>query len=153
MKKIQSILALFLMPAAFSLLQAQSVARTATVAFGRHGGDCASGRGACAFSAQSTVAGPGTEKSSQKISETSVVLKISRNVMTREDEIKIAGKRFSEFAANETPIFQQQEQLVLDSATLQNLGINSSNNKIAVGTYPMVIYADRIEVTFTLSSN
>ena len=152
MKKIQSILALFLMPAAFSLLQAQSVARTATAAFGRHGGDCASGRGACAFNVQSTAAGSGTVKSSQKITETSVVLKISRSVLAREDEIKIAGKRFSDFTANETPTFQQQEQLILDSATLQNLGISANNNKIVVGTYPMVIYADRVEITFTLTN-
>lgn len=153
MNKIHSMLTILLLTALFNTLQAQTTSRTATVSFGRYGEECTSGRGACAFNVQNNAANASSTKSSQKIDENSLLLKISRNVLSREDEVKIAGKRFSEFAANETPTFLQQDQLILDNTTLQNLGISTTHSTIAIGTYPMTIYNDRIEVKFTLSAN
>jgi hypothetical protein len=134
------------------LLHAQAENKTTTqTTFGRYGTNCSSGRGACSFAAAKD---PQTESpvSAKKMSEQSFRLKILRNSLTQNDEIKIAGKPFAELAAKEQLVFVQQDDLLLSETTLQNLQINPKYNKIAAGNYPMAINGAIIEVVFTLKS-
>ena len=75
---------------------------------------------------------------------------MSRNAITHEEEIRIAGKAFSSLIPNETIYFVQQEDLYLNPETLQNLNVDAKYTKIAAGNYPMTIGKDKVEVTFIL---
>jgi hypothetical protein len=118
--------------------------------FGRYGSDCSSGRGACSFTVLKTETDLISGKTSRKISENAIVLQISRKAITKQEEIKIAGKPFDEFASNETPLFVQSDDLYLDPETVQNLSVDMKYSRISAGNYPMTISKDKIEVTFTL---
>ena len=154
MIKLKFLLNLLVLPVAFLSAGAQVTAKQSTASFGRFGNDCSTGRGVCAFSAQQAVATRTTASSAEKKSDNSFVLKIKRTSLTVKDEGMLAGKTFSEINTAENVSFQQLDAIVLDNATLTNLGLDKSLNKIAAGYYPMVIFSDYVEVTFTtVSSN
>ncbi len=129
---------------------AQNESRKASQAsFGRYGADCSSGRGACSFTVSPDA---NSGQSSKKASDKSVTLEINRNQLTPDEEIRIAGKSFAQFKSTETPIFIQQETIILDKTTLKNLDINPIFNAIQPGNYPMQITKDKVTIVFTLSS-
>jgi len=96
--------------------------------------------------------GTGTSaKSAQKTSGNTFILKVKRSELTVQDEIRIAGKAFSEIVPNEKILFQQLDAITLDSNTVANLGFQASQNKIPAGYYPMSIFNEQVEVTFTVT--
>ena len=132
----------------FSYSQIQAKVAETQASFGRNGYDC-SGRGACSFTANKT-SGSVLDKSASKITENTIVLQINRTAISSADEVKIAGKLFSEFKINEEAFFVQQEDLLLNTTTVVNLSLDPKYVRIAAGTYPMVIGKDKVEVVFTL---
>lgn len=138
----------------FSIIGFSQTPRTSTqVTFGRYGGQnqpCMSGRGVCSFSVsnQQTVNGI----ASKKINETTFALQMSRTAISKEDEIQIVGKNFSEIKENELVSFVQTEDLYIENLVLKNLNIDPKNNKIAAGNYPILFSKENIEILFTLKS-
>jgi hypothetical protein len=149
MLKPTTAIALLALPI-LSFAQTEAKLNPVQATFGRYGADCSSGRGACSFTVVKNDANSISKASSRKISENMIILQISRSAITKQEEIKIAGKPFSEFAANEMPAFIQQEDLYLNPETLQSLNIDLKYTRISAGNYPMTIEKDKIEVVFML---
>jgi hypothetical protein len=149
MKKQLIAMAFALLPL-LSFAQTQAKFNATQTTFGRYGSDCSSGRGACSFTVYKIDSEIITEKSSKKTAENTIILQINRNAITHDEEIRIAGKPFSTFLANEAIYFVQQEDLYLNPETLQNLNVDAKYTKIAAGNYPMTIGKDKVEVTFIL---
>lgn len=129
---------------------AQVTARQSSASFGRFGADCSSGRGVCSFNVQQVAATPASSQSAEKTSANTFVVRIKRSEISSPDELKIAGKSFSQIGASERPTFEQSDPVTLDKATLANLGFPSTMNRIPAGNYPISIYTDHVEVTFTV---
>jgi len=151
MKKLKFLFSSLLAIGTYYSGYTQVTAKESTATFGRYGNDCSNGRGICAFNVQQAPVNTNTAKSSQKISDNTFVFKISRKNLTVQDEIRIAGKAFSDILTGEKILFQQIDTISLDKNTVGNLGFPASLNKIAVGEYPIIIYSDRIEITFTVT--
>jgi len=149
MKKYTVAMAFVLLPMV-SFAQTPAKANTTQTTFGRYGSDCSSGRGACSFTVLKIDSEIITEKTSKKTAENTIMLQMNRNVITLEEETRIAGKPFGAFMANEAVYFVQPEDLYLNTETLQNLNVDAKYTKIAAGNYPMTVGKDRVEVTFTL---
>ena len=150
MKRLKFLFGVSAIATAFGA-SAQVTAKQSTASFGRFGNDCSSGRGVCAFNAQQTAATATTSKSAEKTSANTFVFRAKRSDLSTQDEIRIVGKAIAELTANERPMFQQVDAITLDAATVSNLGFASAYNKIPAGSYPMNIYSDHVEVTFTVS--
>lgn len=151
MKKIQLLMALLLLPATYTAVSGQSIAKTSSASFGRHGGDCSSGRGVCSFDVNSITAVTSTIKSAKKVTESTFVLRVKKTGISAQEESKIAGKTFSEIGSTERPTFEQTDTFIIDENSLQNMGIQPEYNKILPGNYPISILSDTVEITFTLS--
>ena len=120
MKKYAIAMAFTLLPI-LSFAQTPAKANATQTTFGRYGSDCSSGRGACSFTVFKIDSEIITEKTSTRTAENTIILQMSRNAITHEEETRIAGKAFSSFIPNETIYFVQQEDLYLNPETLQNL--------------------------------
>ena len=152
MKNILSTTAILLLPL-FAAAQTENKTAPAQATFGRYGSDCSSGRGACSFtSAKSNTAKTTEFRTSKKISENTMLLEIKRVAITTDEEIKIAGKLFSQINAGEELFFLQQQALTLDIESLQNLEISTKFNTIQPGNYPLVIDKNTVKILFTLSA-
>ena len=116
--------------------------------FGRHG--CLSGRGLCGFTTNPPKAKHIPATYFKNMSEHSFILTISRKSLVPEDEIRIAGKPFSQIAADEQLLFVQHETLLVSKLSLQHLDLDSNTNKIYPGNYPMFLSNDKVEILFTL---
>lgn len=130
--------------------QTQEKPVNADVTFGRYGSDCSSGRGACSFTAAKPNSDVILEKNSTRVSPTSFLLQLKRSVLTKDEEVRIAGTVFNEVNSEEALFFVQETDLSLSSTTLQNLKIDTKYSLIAAGSYPMVITKDKVEITFSL---
>jgi len=135
-----------------SIAQTENKSMPAQATFGRYGSDCSSGRGACSFTSSKTTAKITDFRTSKKISEHTILLEIKRATLTPEDEIKIAGKLFSQINDGETLTFIQQQQLEIDAESLRNLTINPKFNTILPGNYPMTIDINSVKITFILAA-
>lgn len=135
------------------VLFSQSLKTTPSQAtFGRYGSDCSSGRGACSFTSSKTATAPIQNfRTSKKISENTFLLEIKKNTLTEEEEIKIAGKPFSQIKQNETISFVQEQKLVIDKESLQNLDIDPKFNTVNPGNYPLTVDKETVKILFTLS--
>ena len=126
------------------------------VTFGRYGGQgqsCVSGRGICSFSATNNTLTKTTDNTVlKKINETTFVLQMSRTAISKEDEIQILGKNFSEIKENELVSFVQTEDLYVDNDALKNLNIDPKHNKIAAGNYTILFSKENLEILFILKS-
>lgn len=153
---IRIILALMLLLISlFTQAQTEIISVEAELSMGRHSVDC-TGRGACSFTVGSTS--PRLNKSevkvmSKKTTLSTFVVTIPISELSKEDEIKIAGKLFSDIKINDEIAFIQEESLLLDNTTLRNLGIQEVYNKIDSGTYSMKIHKESVEITFTLTKS
>lgn len=136
-----------------SFAQTQAKPDAVQTSFGRYGSDCSSGRGACSFAVSKMEIGMVSAKTSRKLTANTIVLEIKRSVIAVSEEIRIAGKPFADFTANEPTVFVQQEDLILSSETLKNLNIEPQYNTIKMGNYPMSITKDKVEVVFTLTAS
>jgi hypothetical protein len=147
--------AVTLITIAFSITatgQTEKTTAPSSPSFGKFGADCSSGRGACAFTISTPESSRPTDtKSAVKVSEKSFTMIIKRSALTSADEIKIAGKPFSQLLIDENLAFVQQETLVIDAVSLANLNLNLSYTKILPDSYPMTVTKDKVEITFTLS--
>lgn len=112
--------------------------------------DCFRGVGLCDVTVQSTSA-KSNDISAYRIATNSIVIQLPVEKLSREDELNISGKLFSEIKADEEILFIQGEPLFLTIETLRNLGLEAELNKIAPGSYPMKITREKVEITFTLT--
>lgn len=142
---------IFLLPL-ITIAQTQNKSSSAQATFGRYGSDCSSGRGACSFTSSKTTAKTTDFSTSKKISEHTILLEIQRTVLSSDEEIKIAGKSFSQINPGETLAFVQQQPLEIDIESLQNLAINPKFNTILPGNYPMTIDINSVKITFILAA-
>ena len=133
-------------------LSAQTLEKPALVqaSFGRYGSDCSSGRGTCSFSVSKNGLKTIPGKNTKRLSENSFLLQVDRNILTKSDEVSIAGTVFNEMNPGETVFFIQQDDIALDAITVQNLQIDEKYSKIAAGSYPMSISKNTVEIIFTL---
>jgi len=150
MRRLIFLLQLVVTTISFISAHAQT-AKQSTVSFGRFGNDCSSGRGVCAFNTQQTAETGTTSKSAVKTSDKTFILRVKRSVLTLQDEVRIAGKPFSDIAESDNILFQQIDAISLDQTTTVNLGFQEHLKKIPSGSYPMSIFKDYIEIIFTLT--
>jgi hypothetical protein len=125
----------------------------AELSIGRYSVDC-SGRGTCSFtigSSFSRLGKPAIKISAKKTSPSTFVITIPISKLSKEDELNMAGKLFSEIKTNDEIVFIQEEPLVLDDQTIRSLGIDKPYTTIAAGVYPMNITKNKVEITFTLT--
>ena len=127
----------------------QTSSGNSQVTFGRYS-NCTSGRGLCSFSVSKTENEMLSVFKTHKISENIVVLEVRKSSITIENQIKIAGKPFSDLKENEELFFIQTENFIIDETTLLNLGIERKYNKINPGNYQMIAAKDKITITFSL---
>jgi hypothetical protein len=114
--------------------------------------DCSSGRGVCSFGVSSNGAAKAIDtRIATKLSDISFKMTIFTSVITINDEIRIAGKPFSQITVDELLTFIQQEVMTVDAATLNNLLLDPGRNKINPAMYPLAVFKDRVEIIFTLS--
>lgn len=150
------ILALLLLLLSF-LAQAQTEIAPieSELSIGRHSGDC-TGRGTCSFtigSSSSRLGKPAMKTTAKKTTPSTFVITIPISKLSKEDELNMAGKLFSEIKTNDEIVFIQEEPLILDDQTIRSLGIDKRYTKIAPGAYPMNITKDKVEITFTLTES
>ena len=151
MKKFLSAIMILLLPS-IAVAQTENKSTPAQATFGRYGSDCSSGRGACSFTSSKTTAKTTDFRTSKKISEHTILLEIKRTALSSDEEIKIAGKPFSQIDAGEILTFVQQQPLEIDIESLHNLAINQKFNTILPGNYPMTIDKDSVKITFIFAA-
>jgi len=149
MKNILSLLPLLFFSAIGSAQTTQS--GTTKVTFGRYS-NCTSGRGVCSFSIAKSENGISSTYNTRKINETTFVVQLNKAAIAIEDQIKIAGKPFHQLKENETFLFDQNEALLLDLLTLQNMEIDKKYNTIHPGSYQMIVNKESIEILFVLKA-
>ncbi len=141
-------LLVLLLPLTLAAQDETTVSTSST--FGRYN-NCTSGRGACGITIDPSNNGKHAAAIySKTMSEQSFILTINRTALVAEDEIRIAGKRFSEIQPDEQLQFVQEETLLVSGISLQNLRLDRSANKIYPGIYPMFLSKDKVEIFFTL---
>lgn len=151
MKKILFTITILLL-SLISFAQNQNKSAITQATFGRYGSDCSSGRGACSFISSKTVTAPIQNfRTSKKISENTFLLEIKKHTLTAEEEIKIAGKPFSQIKTNETITFVQEQKLIIDKESLQNLDIDPKFNTVNPGNYSLTVDKETVKILFTLS--
>lgn len=132
--------------------QNQTKSAITQATFGRYGSDCSSGRGACSFTSSKTATAPIQDlRTSKKISENTFLLEIKKHTLTAEEEVKIAGKSFSQIKQNETITFVQEQKLIIDQESLQNLDIDPKFNTVNPGQYLLTVDKETVKILFTLS--
>lgn len=133
----------------------QSIAQNSHVTFGRYGdgnGGCTSGRGVCSFSIIKNDEDRTANATVNKIGNAEFSIRIPMKNISNEDQVKMAGMRFSELNMNEPLQFLQDQDLVLNAQTLIAMGISSEARVIASGKYTLEIKDDYIQIFFTLKS-
>lgn len=132
--------------------QNQTKSAITQATFGRYGSDCSSGRGACSFTSSKAATAPIQDlRTSKKISENTFLLEIKKHTLTAEEEVKIAGKPFSQIKQNETITFVQEQKLIIDKESLQNLDIDPKFNTVNPGQYILTVDKETVKILFTLS--
>ena len=85
-----------------------------------------------------------------KINDTTVVLAFEKNLLSEQEQKSLFNSTFNKITTTEAIDFIQEEDLTIDSQTLQILGIDSKYNTLKKGKYPLVISNDTIKVTLQL---
>ena len=137
------------------LIWFQGNAQNSQVTFGRYGdgnGGCTSGRGVCSFSIVKDEENRTANAVVNKIGNAEFSLRIPMKSISIEDQVKIAGMRFSELNLTEPLQFLQDQDLVLNTQTLTTMGIASEARVIASGKYTLEIKEDYILIFFALKS-
>ena len=120
----------------------------AAATFGRYGTNCSTGRGACSF-----IAGTQNDRlsfaMSEKVGGNILKLTISRIAISMNDELRIAGKPFSEVTL--PTFFVQEMALKIDTTIVRKLAIDTKYNTIAPAQYPMRIDQEKVEIDFVLT--
>lgn len=137
------------------LMSAQVLAKAdAFVKFGRitTAGCESSQRGACSLSltpAEPESAAAGT---AVKINANSFSVELVRSRLSAQDELDIAGRPLKNITPTETPVFLMLDNLVIDSDSLKNIGLDpKGNNTILAGQYPLSVSTDKVKITFTVN--
>jgi len=111
--------------------------------------DCFRGVGLCDVVVQSNSAKI-SDISAYRIATNTIVIQFPIEKITRQDELNIAGKLFSEIKTDEEILFIQEEPLFLNIETVRNLGLEAELNRIAPGFYPIKITREKVEITLTI---
>ncbi len=127
-------------------------AKATQVSFGRYGSDCSSGRGTCSFNVLKDNPVLVYKRNSRKISANTFALEIDQKDLSKAEQIRVFGIPVSEVNPGETTFFVQEEVLLLDKETLENLQIEAQYTTIAAGYYPMTVTRDKVTIVFTLLS-
>lgn len=138
-------IAIILIYISATVISAQT-ANVSKATFGRYSDNCIAGRGLCSFESQKTQTGT----SSNRLAADTFSVRIAKNTLTEADQINIAGKPFREFAPGEKLLFKQIDTLPISQETIRIMRLDPSKFHLAPGTYPIVLTADYVEITFTL---
>lgn len=125
-------------------------AKATQVSFGRYGSDCSSGRGTCSFNVLKSNPAMVSLKKSRRVSANTFELEMDQKDLSKAEQVRIFGVPLSEVNLGETTFFVQEDALLLDKETLENLQIDAHYATIAAGYYPMTVSRDKVRIVFTL---
>lgn len=133
---------------------AGSAQNDGTFTEGQFGGrTCDIQRGICVFQQPDTSNQSTTMKNfiTYKQSGHSMIIELEAGNMSTEDQKKIFGKEYSQFAPNETLTFVQEEDFEFSIESLILLDLDINYKLLKKGTYPISIVRDKVQVMLTLS--
>jgi hypothetical protein len=110
------------------------------------------GSGTCSFNVLKDNPVLVYKRNSRKISANTFALEIDQKDLSKAEQIRVFGIPVSEVNPGETTFFVQEEVLLLDKETLENLQIEAQYTTIAAGYYPMTVTRDKVTIVFTLLS-
>ena len=116
------------------------------------GRSCNGGLGLCSVSTTSELQKTNQEIKAKavKINDTTVVLAFDKTLLSEQEQKSLFNSTFNKITTTETIYFIQEEDITIDSQTLQLLGIDSKYNTLKKGKYPLVITPEVIKITLKL---
>ena len=116
------------------------------------GRSCNGGLGLCSVSTTSELQKTNQEIKAKavKINDTTVVLAFDKTLLSEQEQKSLFNSTFNKITTTETIYFIQEEDLTIDSQTLQLLGIDPKYNTLKKGKYPLAITPDAIKITLQL---
>lgn len=132
-----------------SIFFAQNAVKVAADIRGR---DCNGGSGLCSFEQSIGKNNSATNVVLKKISDKTIAMIIDRESLSKETQISITGKSFSEISEKEHSEFTQEKDISLDDGVLRNLEIDPKYNLIKEGKYPILLEEEKVVVILPLTS-
>lgn len=134
----------------FSVISHCQNAKATQVSFGRYGSDCSSGRGTCSFNILKSNPTIVYARQSRRISANTFELEIDQKDLSKVEQVRVFGMTLSEVNPGETTFFVQEDAMLLEKETLENLQIDAQYTTIAAGYYPMTVTRDKVTIVFSL---
>jgi|SRR6478672_6067339 len=116
------------------------------------GRNCSGGLGLCSVSSTTEVEKANQEYKTKayKLNESTLILEFNKTLLSEEEQKSLLNTTLLRVAESQTLNFVQEEDLIIDSATLISLGITAKYNTLKKGNYPLIITDTTIKVILKL---
>lgn len=116
------------------------------------GRNCSGGLGLCSVSATTAIEKTNQEYKTKayKWDESTIILEFNKTLLSEEEQKSLLNTTLVKVVESQAVEFVQEDDLIIDSATLTSLGITAKYNTLKRGNYPLIITDDTIKIILKL---